>query len=268
MCDFFLLLPQIVDHQITWLVHNASILSAAGELDPLLAMKVNIDGLHNALELARRHRLRILSPSSIAAFGPTTPRDATPDVTIMRPTTIYGVSKVYVELLGEYYERRFGVDFRSLRYPGIISYQSPPGGGTTDYAVDIFWQALQHGRYECFLSSDTSLPMMFMPDCVRATVQLLQTPAERLRQRTFNVAAFSFTPAQLTAAIRTWLPRLQVTYKPDFRQRIADSWPRSLDDAEARRQWDWSPKYSLLDMCDEMLKNVALKLGKPIEVGK
>jgi threonine 3-dehydrogenase len=250
----------IVENNIDWLIHNSSLLSAAGEKNPHLAMQLNIQGLHNALEVSRMHNVRILAPSSIAAFGPSTPRDNTPDLVIMRPTTIYGVTKVYLELLGEYYHTKFGVDFRSLRYPGIISSETLPGGGTTDYAVEIFYEALKKGQYECFLSKDSALPMMYMPDCLKATVDFLEAPNDTLTQRVYNVNGTSFTPEQLAHQIRKYLPNFKMTYKPDFRQQIADSWPKSLDDTNARKDWSWQPQFDLDGITKDMLQKLKLKL--------
>ncbi|MHA2252697.1 MAG: NAD-dependent epimerase/dehydratase family protein [Candidatus Kariarchaeaceae archaeon] len=253
----------IVDYDIDWIVHNASLLSAAGEKNPHLAMNVNVRGFDNAIDLARIYNLRILSPSSIAAFGPSTPKENTPDLTIMRPNTIYGISKVYIELLGEYYFEKWGVDFRSLRYPGIISSQAPPGGGTTDYAVNIFYEALKNNYYESFLSADTELPMMYMPDCLKGTIDLLKVDSNRLHQRTFNLGAMNFNPQELATSIKIHLPEFQIAYKPDFRQTIADSWPRSIDDSEARNQWGWKHDYDLNTMVYDMLKNLSIKLDIP-----
>jgi len=251
----------VVEQRIDWLVHNASVLSAAGELNPSLALQVNFEGLNNALEIARRHKLRIFAPSSIAAFGPTTPLVNTPDITVMQPRTIYGISKVYGELMGSYYHEKWGVDFRSVRYPGIISSVAPPGGGTTDYAVDIFYKALQEKKFTSFLRGDSMLPMMYMPDCLRATLMLLCAPQETLRHRTYNVAAVSFTPEQLAASIKKRIPEFEISYKPDFRQAIADSWPRSLDDNNARKDWKWAHQYDLDAMVDDMLAKLRVKLG-------
>jgi len=245
----------VVEHQIDWVVHNSSMLSATAERNHLAAFDLNFIGFKNIMEVARKHKLRIFSPSSIAAFGVSTPLENVPDFTIQRPSTLYGVSKVYVELLGEYYYTRFGVDFRSLRYPGIIS-ASPPGGGTTDYAVDIFFSGLKTGKYECFLKEDSRLPMMYMPDCIKATVDILKAPNELLKQRTYNIAAFSFTPKELADEIKVHLPNLEVTYNPDFRQVIADSWPKRLDDTNARRDWGWKEEYGLPEMTIDMIKKV------------
>jgi len=253
----------VVEYNINWLVHNSSILSAAGEKNPLMALDINVKGLQNCLEVARKYDLRIFVPSSIAAFGPTTPKDKTPDLTIMRPSTVYGITKVHTELLGEYYYTKYGVDFRSLRYPGILSSETLPGGGTTDYAVEIFYEALKKGSYTCFLGPDSELPMMHMPDCLKATQMLLEAPQHQLTQRTYNVSGISFTPAQLAQNIKKYLPNFTITYAPDFRQKIADSWPRSLDDSKARKDWNWQPDYDADGITRDMLIKLRAKLSDP-----
>ncbi|HFD40569.1 MAG TPA: NAD-dependent epimerase/dehydratase family protein, partial [Anaerolineae bacterium] len=231
------------------------ILSAVGEERPQLAWNVNINGLYNLLEIAReRNLVRLFCPSSIAVFGPETPRDHTPQETVLRPTTMYGVTKVAGELLCEYYVRRFGVDVRGVRYPGIISSETLPGGGTTDYAVEIFYEAVAHGRYTCFLREDTVLPMMYMPDCIKATLDLMDAPFENLKHHAdFNLAAMSFSAGELVAEIKKHIPAFEIEYKPDSRQAIADSWPRSIDDSAAREEWGWQPAYDLATMTADML---------------
>lgn len=253
----------IKEQEIDWLIHNASVLSATGEKNPHLAMDVNIRGFENAVELARQNNLRILTPSSIAAFGPSTPKINTPDLSIMRPTTIYGVSKVYLELLGEYYNQKWGVDFRSLRYPGIISSEAPPGGGTTDYAIAIFHDALKQMNYTSFLKADATLPMMYMPDCLKGTIQLLEAEESNLTQRTYNIAGVSFNPAELASSIKKHLPEFKIEYAPDYRQEIAATWPQSLDDSNARRDWNWQPDFDLDKMVVDMLENLSKSLENP-----
>ena len=247
----------IDERKIDAIVHLAALLSAKGELDVDLAMKVNIDGFRNVLTLARDYQLKIYCPSTIGAFGPGTPRVNTPDVTVMNPTTIYGVSKVFAECLGEYFHLKYGVDFRSLRYPGIISADSPPGFGTTDYAVEIFHSALKNGTYRCFLHADTELPMMYMPDCLEGTLKFLETPNEKLTLRVYNMASMNFTPRQLAREIQKHLPDFKMTYvEGDFRQSIADSWSRTLDDSRARQDWNWKPHYDLSNMVKDMLDRI------------
>ena len=222
---------------------------------------MNVGGLHNTLELARKYNLRIFIPSSIAAFGPTTPLDNTPDVTIQRPTTVYGIGKVYCEHLGEYYNLKYGVDFRSLRYPGIISSKTLPGGGTTDYAVDIYYYALRGQPYECFLEENEELPMMYMPDCINSTIELLEADPSKLTQRTYNVNAMNFSPKHIAESIRKYIPGFKITYKPDFRQNIAKTWPAKLDDTKARQDWNWKETFDLDKMTQDMLKELRKKLG-------
>ena len=246
-------------HDIGTVYHMAAILSATGEKNPQLAWNVNINGTYNILEIAREHALaRVFIPSSIAAFGPETPREATPQETILRPKTMYGVTKVAGELLADYYVRRFNVDVRGCRFPGIISHETRPGGGTTDYAVAIFYEAVKNRRYTCFLREDTRLPMMYMPDCLKSVTDLMAADFGRLRHHAdFNLAAMSFTPAELAAEIKLHIPEFAVAYEPDFRQAIADSWPTSIDDAAAREEWGWKPGYDLKAMVKDMLDVLA-----------
>ncbi len=241
-------------YEVGCVYHMAALLSAVGEQQPQRCWTVNIDGLVNVLEVAREHSLRLFCPSSIAAFGPETPRDMTPQETVLRPTSMYGVTKVAGELLCEYYVRRFGVDVRGLRYPGLISSETLPGGGTTDYAVAIYYAAVRERRYTCFLREDTVLPMMYMPDAIRATLQLMAAPRERLEHHAdFNLAAMSFSAGELAASIRAQMPDFVCEYAPDFRQAIADSWPRSVDDSAARREWGWQHEFTLDCMTRDML---------------
>jgi nucleoside-diphosphate-sugar epimerase len=242
--------------------HLAALLSATAEEKPHVAWEINMGGLYKILEVARENRCALFHPSSIAAFGPGTPRASTPQDTIQRPNTMYGVTKVAGELLCDYYAKRFGLDVRGLRFPGLISYTAPPGGGTTDYAVAIFYDALRHGRYECFLGPDTRLDMMYMPDAIRAVLELMDAEPERLRHRNaFNLAAVNFTPAELGAEIRRHLPGFAIEYEIDpVRQAIADSWPQSLDDSAARAEWGWRPRYDLAAMTADMLAQLRAKL--------
>ncbi len=249
-------LAAVVDrYDVGVIYHMAAILSAVGEQKPHLAWDVNINGLYNVLELARERQLsQVFCPSSIAAFGPETPRDRTPQETILRPTTMYGVTKVAGELLCDYYVRRFGVDVRGVRYPGIISAETLPGGGTTDYAVAIYYEAVAKRRYTCFVRADTVLPMMYMPDCIKATIDLMAADFSRLKHHAdFNLAAMSFSAAELAAEIQKHIPDFTCDYQPDFRQAIADSWPRSIDDSAARDEWGWQPAYDLPAMTADML---------------
>jgi len=254
-------LEAVIDaYNIDTIYHMAAILSAVGEEKPHLAWDVNINGLHNVLEVARERKLvRVFCPSSIAVFGPDTPRHNTPQETILRPTTMYGISKVAGELLCEYYAARFDVDVRGVRYPGIISSETLPGGGTTDYAVAIYYEAVANKRYTCFVRSDTVLPMMYMPDCIKGTIDLMEADRSRLvHHADFNMASMSFSAGELAAEIKKHIPEFECEYKPDFRQAIADSWPCSIDDSAARQEWDWQPSYDLAAMTADMLE----KLGK------
>ncbi|XP_003227985.1 L-threonine 3-dehydrogenase, mitochondrial [Anolis carolinensis] len=243
----------VVNNRITWLFHYSALLSAVGEANVPLARSVNITGLHNILDIAAEHSLRLFVPSTIGAFGPTSPRDPTPDLCIQRPRTIYGVSKVHAELMGEYYHYRYGLDFRCLRYPGIISADTQPGGGTTDYAVQIFHDAIKTGKFKCNLKPDTRLPMMYIDDCLRATLEIMEAPAEQLSMRTYNISAMSFTPEELTQEVQKHIPELQVTYNVDaVRQAIADSWPMIFDDSNARQDWGWKHDYDLPELVNTM----------------
>lgn len=252
-------------HRIDSIVHLAAILSATGEKNPQLCWRVNMDGLKNVLDLAERRSLtRVFVPSSIAVFGPETPKDGTPQDTVLRPRTMYGLTKVAGELLAEYYTRQLGVDCRGVRYPGIISHVTEPGGGTTDYAVAIFHAAVERGTYECFVSRDTVLPMMYMPDAIKATIELLEAPREGLtRPCSYNVAAMSFSADELAESIARYVPGFQCTYVPDYRQAIADSWPRSIDDSVARADWGWQPAFDLDGMTRDMLAAIRARSTAP-----
>ena len=248
-------------HEINTVYHMAAILSARGEQNPGLAWRVNIEGLVAVLEAARERGLQIFVPSSIAVFGPETPRDCAPQETVLLPTTMYGVTKVTGELLCEYYANRFDVDVRGLRYPGIISSETPPGGGTTDYAVEIFYKAIEDGRYTCFVRPDTRLPMMYMPDCIKATIDLMHVDRSRLTHHAnFNVGAMSFSAEELADEIRKHMPGFACEYEPDFRQAIADSWPQALDDTAARKEWGWEPSFDLAAMTADMLTRLRERL--------
>lgn len=256
-------------HRITQVYHLAAALSASGEKHPTWAWNLNMGGLLNVLELARTARLeRVFWPSSIAAFGPSTPADATPQSTVMEPTTVYGISKLAGEGWCRWYHAHHGVDVRSLRYPGLISWKTPPGGGTTDYAVEIFHAALTRGRYTCFLEEHQALPMMYMADALRATLQLMDAPAERIAQRgSYNLAGMSFSPREIAQAIARRVPGFTLRCEPDFRQAIAASWPRSIDDSAARRDWGWAPRYDMQAMVDEMLAQLRPRLAGPAAAG-
>ena len=257
-------LERVIDaYEIDIVYHLAAILSAKGEEAPQLAWRVNIEGLINVLELGRERGLsRIFVPSSIAVFGPETPRDPAPQETVLRPTTIYGVTKVTGELLGDYYVRKYGLDVRGIRYPGIISSETLPGGGTTDYAVEVFYEALKTGHYEFFVRPETVLPMMYMPDCIRATIELMEADFERLKHHCdFNLAGMSFSAEELALEIKKHIPDFTYEFRPDFRQEIADSWPKRVDDAAARKEWGWKPEYDLPAMVDDMLARLREKLN-------
>jgi nucleoside-diphosphate-sugar epimerase len=255
----------VVKYEITEVYQLAALLSVTGEQDPIKAWTLNMDGLLNILELARLRGeagkpLQVFWPSSIAAFGPNTPPVKTPQMTTMDPTTIYGISKLAGERLCEYYYTKYGVDVRSIRYPGIISYKSPPGGGTTDYAIAIFYAALRGEAYDCFLNADTALPMIYMSDAIRATLQLMQAPTEKIQIRSaYNVAGISFTPAQITTEIQRHHPQFVVNYLPDHRQAIADTWPDSLDDSQASKEWGWQAQIGLSELVVDMLKHILVE---------
>ena len=250
-------------YNVRTVYHLASLLSAVGERKPDLAWRINVDGLKNVLDVARERELRVFWPSSIAVFGPETPRENAPQKTVLDPSTMYGVTKVSGELLCRYYHQRYGVDVRSVRYPGLISFKAEPGGGTTDYAVQIFYAAVRGEPYECFLRSDTRLPMMYMPDAIRAALDLMDAPAEHISVRTsYNAAAMSFTAGELAEAIRERRADFEVRYEPDERQRIAATWPSSVDDHVAGSDWNWAPHYDLDAMVDHMLDHLEARLAK------
>lgn len=255
-------IANVVDkHQIDGIVHLAAILSAVGEKNPQLAWNVNMNGSVNIFEVAREKDVkRIFVPSSIAAFGPDTPKINTPQETILIPTTMYGVTKVATEILGNYYNLRYGMDIRGVRYPGIISYKTPPGGGATDYAVAIYFDAVKQKSYECFLREDSMLPMMYMPDCIKATTELFQADKDKLTTATgYNITAFSVTPQDIADSIRKVIPDFKISYKPDFRQAIADSWVDSMDDRVARQEWGWKPDFDLDLMTKDIIRNISSK---------
>ncbi|THC46721.1 NAD-dependent epimerase/dehydratase family protein [Massilia sp. Mn16-1_5] len=256
------LMSLVEEEGVTQVYQLAALLSATGEQAPLKAWTLNMDGLLNILEVARERGeagkpLKVFWPSSIAAFGPNTPSENTPQYTVMDPTTIYGISKLAGERLCEYYHTKYGVDVRSIRYPGIISFKSPPGGGTTDYAIAIFHAALKGETYECFLGPETTLPMIYMPDAIRATIELMDAPAEQVKIRSsYNVAGVSFNPRELAASIRKAVPSFEIAYKPDSRQQIADTWPKSLDDSRATSDWGWKARVGIEEMVASMLENI------------
>jgi nucleoside-diphosphate-sugar epimerase len=245
-------------HKIDEVYLMAALLSATAEKNPSFAWDLNMNSLFHVLNLAKAGKIKkIFWPSSIAVFGPTTPKENTPQYTFMEPSTVYGISKQSGERWCEYYHNVFGVDVRSIRYPGLISWSSPPGGGTTDYAVDIFYKAISEKKYDCFLSSETKMPMMYMEDAIAATIQIMQAPAEQVKIRSsYNLAAMSFTPKEIASEIMKYIPEFSISYNPDFRQKIADSWPASIDDSLARKDWGWSHKFDIESMTKDMLEHL------------
>ena len=248
----------VMHYEIDEVYLMAAMLSATAEKFPMRAWNLNMNSLFNVLNLAKEKKIsKVFWPSSIAVFGPNTPKEDTPQNTIMEPSTVYGISKQSGERWCEYYHKKYGVDVRSVRYPGLISWKTMPGGGTTDYAVEIYHEALKKGSYQCFLNSDTQLPMMYMDDAIRATVSLMDSPSEKIKVRSsYNLAAMSFTPKQMAESIEKHIPEFEISYTPDFRQEIADSWPSSIDDSSAREQWGWEPRFDLDQTTAEMLKNL------------
>lgn len=249
---------QVIRQNITQIYLLAAILSATGEKQPNLAWSLNMQSLLNVLEIAQDENVhKVFWPSSIAVFGPTSPKVNCPQQTIIEPTTVYGISKYAGEFWCHYFNQRFNIDVRSIRYPGLISYKSEPGGGTTDYAVEIFHDALKENKYECFLKEDTYLPMMYMPDAIRATIELMEAPEEKIKVRTsYNIAGMSFSPKEIGEEIKKHLPDFTIEYKPDYRQQIAESWPQSIDDSVARNDWGWRPEFDLKEMTKDMLENL------------
>jgi nucleoside-diphosphate-sugar epimerase len=249
---------QVIRQNFTQIYLLAAILSATGEKNPGLAWHLNMQGLLNVLDIAREESIhKVYWPSSIAVFGPTSPKVNCPQQTIIEPITVYGISKYAGEFWCNYYHQRYGVDVRSIRYPGLISYKSAPGGGTTDYAVEIFHEAKEEQHYNCFLKEDTYLPMMYMPDAIRATIELMEAPADRISIRTsYNVAGMSFSPKEIAAAIKKRMPDFTIDYAPDYRQNIANSWPQSIDDTVARNDWGWKQEFDLEKMTDDMLRHI------------
>ncbi len=253
----------IKKHDIKIIYHLASLLSAVGEKNPDLIWNININSLKNILDLSLTNNIeKVFWPSSIAVFGSETPKNHTPNETIMKPSTMYGVTKVAGELLCEYYFKKYNLDVRSIRYPGIISSETLPGGGTTDYAVAIFYEAVKNKKYTCFVDSDTMLPMMYMPDCIKAAIDLMETDLDKLKHRCFNLTAISFSVANLVEEIKKYIPDFNCFYQPDYRQKIADSWPKVIDDSVARKEWGWDPSYDLPKMTKDMLSKVIEKYKK------
>ncbi len=253
---------QVIRQNITQIYLLAAILSATGEKNPNLAWSLNMTSLLNVLEIAKDENVhKVYWPSSIAVFGPTSPKINCPQQTVIEPITVYGISKFAGEFWCNYFNQRFEIDVRSLRYPGLISYKSEPGGGTTDYAVEIFHEAIEENHYTCFLTEDTYLPMMYMPDAIRATIELMEAPVEKISIRTsYNISGVSFSPKEIAAEIKKHLPDFTISYEPDYRQQIAKSWPQSIDDTVARHDWGWKPKYNLAALTTDMVEN--LKRGK------
>lgn len=249
---------QVIRQNITQIYLLAAILSATGEKNPNLAWHLNMQSLLNVLDIAREEKIyKVYWPSSIAVFGPTSPKQNCPQQTIIEPTTVYGISKYAGEFWCNYYHQRYQVDVRSLRYPGLISYKSAPGGGTTDYAVEIYHEALEEKQYTCFLREDTYLPMMYMPDAIRATIELMEAPMADISIRhSYNLSGMSFSPKEIAATIKNYIPEFKIGYEPDYRQSIADSWPQSIDDTVARNDWGWKPEYDLERMTKDMLENL------------
>jgi len=254
----------VVKHQIDTIYHLAALLSAVAEAKPQLAWQINVQGLFNVLEIAREHKCAVFTPSSIGAFGPSTPKNSTPQDTIQRPTTMYGVTKVSGELLCDYYHQRFGVDTRGVRFPGLISNVTLPGGGTTDYAVDIFYEAVKNKKYTSFIAKGTKMDMMYMPDAINAMISVMEADESRLKHRNaFNITAMSFDPEEIAAVIRKRIPEFEMHYDVDpVRQAIADSWPNSLDASAAKEEWDFNPKYTLEVMADDMLNVIEARYAK------
>ncbi|MEJ2295031.1 MAG: NAD-dependent epimerase/dehydratase family protein [Candidatus Lokiarchaeota archaeon] len=256
-----LLSKVLFEYEIDTIFHMASILSAVGERMPQVAWNININGLINVLEASRAYKIKnLIWPSSIAVFGPTTPREYTPNTTVLEPTTMYGITKVAGELLCDYYYHKCNLDVRSIRLPGIISSETLPGGGTTDYAVEIFYEAIKHKQYTCFLREETVLPMMYMPDCNKAMIDLLEADNSKLKRRVYNITGMSFSAGEIATEIKKHFEDFTIDYEPDFRQEIADSWPKTIDDALARQEWGWNPSYTLSSMTNDMIEKLSKRL--------
>jgi nucleoside-diphosphate-sugar epimerase len=261
--DYAAMEALVKKYDVGTIYHLAGLLSVGGEKQPDLAWDVNVNGLKNILDLAKAYQIKVFWPSSIAAFGPTTPKQNVPQHTSLEPSTIYGVSKVTGELLCQYYFKRYGVDVRSLRYPGLNGYKAAPGDGTTEYAIHIFYGLIENNTYECFLKEDARLPMMYMDDAIKGTIALMEAPSEKISVRTsYNFAAISFTPAELVAEIKKIAPDFQVSYKPDARQQIAESWPQTIDDSRARQDWAWQEEFDLSKMTQALYEGVKAKLAQ------